>query len=195
MESVTAVLEELGDLKLYRIPDPVSVAARSQKQIALLRHAGIPIDIVYRRALQYEPVRGGAQRFILTRNRPEAHLGVPLPGGAVDIFETRGDRRILVGRGELGDRSVGEKVEIETGESTDVQVEILSVSHSRTETVNRMIVTNARPYPVRFESAPVYGTQIDAPAADYRERDGERVWAITIPSNGRREMTYRFPTR
>ena len=29
--------EELGDLKLYRIPEPVTVAAHAQKQVALLR--------------------------------------------------------------------------------------------------------------------------------------------------------------
>ena len=40
--------EELGDLKLYRIPEPVTVAARSQKQVALLRRAGVQVRTLYR---------------------------------------------------------------------------------------------------------------------------------------------------
>ena len=40
--------EELGDLKLYRIPEPVTVAARSQKQVALLQRPGVQVRTLYR---------------------------------------------------------------------------------------------------------------------------------------------------
>ena len=45
---MVAQQEELGDLKLYRIPEPVTVAARSQKQVALLHRAGVQVRTVYR---------------------------------------------------------------------------------------------------------------------------------------------------
>ena len=40
---MSASQEELGDLKLYRIPEPVTVAAHSQKQVAFLERAGVPV--------------------------------------------------------------------------------------------------------------------------------------------------------
>ena len=61
---MVAQQEELGDLKLYRIPEPVTVAARSQKQVALLQRAGVRVSLVYRQRLfpTDSAVAGPAQR-------------------------------------------------------------------------------------------------------------------------------------
>ncbi|HZG45269.1 MAG TPA: hypothetical protein VEZ41_03245, partial [Allosphingosinicella sp.] len=47
-EVMVAVQEELGDLKLYRIPEPVTVAANSQKQVALLVQPSVRVQSVFR---------------------------------------------------------------------------------------------------------------------------------------------------
>ena len=39
--AMKAELEALGDVKLYRIPEPVTVAANSQKQVALIEKLGL----------------------------------------------------------------------------------------------------------------------------------------------------------
>ena len=55
--------EELGDLKLYRIPEPVTVAANSQKQVALLQRPDVQVELVYRQRLDpTDPTRAGAGR-------------------------------------------------------------------------------------------------------------------------------------
>ena len=40
--------EELGDLKLYRIPEPVTVASMSQKQVAFLEKSAVPFEKIHR---------------------------------------------------------------------------------------------------------------------------------------------------
>lgn len=45
---VMARQEQLGDVKLYRIPEPVTVAANSQKQVALLERPAVRVSTVYR---------------------------------------------------------------------------------------------------------------------------------------------------
>jgi hypothetical protein len=45
--AVTAVAENLGDLKLYRVPVPVTVTARSQKQVAFMNKTGIRGQLVH----------------------------------------------------------------------------------------------------------------------------------------------------
>jgi len=69
--SARASQETLGDVKLYRIPEPVTVNANSQKQVAFLEQPGVRVDIVYRQRLDPddddEPEH--ASRFLVTRNR------------------------------------------------------------------------------------------------------------------------------
>ncbi|HST36012.1 MAG TPA: hypothetical protein VLK25_05220, partial [Allosphingosinicella sp.] len=109
--------EELGDLKLYRIPEPVTVAARSQKQVAFLVQPGVLIRFAYRHRLDADAV-GQVEpplRLLRTRNRREDGLGLPLPAGTVQLFAEGAGRPILLGEGALGDYAVNEDVEIELG--------------------------------------------------------------------------------
>src|SRR3546814_6688158 len=46
--AVVASQEDLGDLKLYRVPIPVTVAANGQKQVALLVKDRVPFRTIYR---------------------------------------------------------------------------------------------------------------------------------------------------
>ena len=100
--------EALGDVKLFRIPEPVTVAAHSIKQVAFLERADVPVRIVYRHGFS-EPEIGSwaSARMLLARNTVEQGLGVALPAGQVQLF-TPGDRPILVGRGQYR-RSCGRR--------------------------------------------------------------------------------------
>ena len=96
--AMKAELEALGDVKLYRIPEPVTVAAKSQKQVALIEQPGVKVDLVYRQQL---PAGGDheatARRTLVTRNRTEEGLGLPLPSGGLALFATRDGRPLLIG--------------------------------------------------------------------------------------------------
>src|SRR3546814_4019542 len=75
--AIMAEQEALGDLKLYRIPEPVTVAANSQRQVALLERSDVPIVIVYRQDVGSEG-REGATPVVTARNSERGGLGLPL---------------------------------------------------------------------------------------------------------------------
>ena len=72
--------EQLGDLKLYRVPDRTSVTSRQLKQVRLLDRSSVPFEIVYHAELwannnvDSEP----AEKLLRTRNDTAHHLGLPL---------------------------------------------------------------------------------------------------------------------
>jgi hypothetical protein len=125
--------EQLGDLKLYRIPEPTTVASRQSKQVRLLDRTAIPVTTVYGADLSAgDPVVSSvstsipASRLLRATNDTPNHLGLPLPSGRVAVFTIRhADRlhdRLLVCETGLRDLAVDEDVEIDMGSSPDVVV-------------------------------------------------------------------------
>lgn len=194
-EEFMAKQEELGDLKLYRIPEPVTVAAKSQKQVALLRRTRIPVELAYRGWVS-GPGTYGLSPTLVTRNRESERLGLPLPAGRVDFYETHSGRRVLVGRGELDDVAIGEPVELETGISSDVLSTVVKERDGGEWDHWRVTVTNAKPYSVTAEieisdlgteGARGIGTRLS-------ERDGRALWRVRVPANASRSLRYRWQT-
>jgi hypothetical protein len=191
-----AVQENLGDLKLYRIPEPVTVAARSQKQVAFLEQPGVRVSIVYRQ--HRDPDDTGepepAERFLITRNRREEGLGLPLPAGGVQLFTERQGRPILLGEGSLGDRAIGEDVEIDVGEAAGVRAAIDYDDESDEDDRYVLTATNDQAAPVRYEMEflPDEGDEVRARGARLGRRNGRPLWVVTIPANGRATLRYRL---
>lgn len=189
--AMEAKQEQLGDLKLYRIPEPVTVAANSQKQVALLQRQGIEVSLVYRHdAYGSEGVlTGQAQRVLVTRNRESEGLGLPLPAGQVRLF-AQGPRPILLGEGSLDDKAVGEKIEIAVGASPSVRVEQALTERRGDRSRYRLILSNANPRPVRTEVR-IRGEEAKAESGGRLERrDGLPTWSATVPANGTATLVY-----
>jgi hypothetical protein len=117
-----------------------------------------------------------------------------LPAGRVQLFRDEGGRSLLVGEGDVGDRAVGEEVEIDVGEAPGVISRIDAVSGRRLEYL--LTVTNDQSYPVRFEAV------FRVPAANIRLRDaalgrrnGLPAWLATVPPNGSATLRYRLLPR
>ncbi|HQS70765.1 hypothetical protein [Novosphingobium sp.] len=188
---VTVQQEGLGDLKLYRVPVPVTVAANAQKQVALAQKTGVKMQALYR-AEMWEDSVGEVRQMLRTRNRKEEGLGLPLPGGPVAVFEPMGSAMLLAGEGGLEDRAVGEDVEILLSDSTQVTAAVEELERKGRARTARLTATNARPVPVSFEAriASSPGTQIRAKGAKLTRKDGRDTWAVTIPANGTATLTY-----
>lgn len=184
--------EDLGDIKLYRIPEPVTVAANSQKQVALIEKPGIRVGVVYRQRLpagaDYESL---ATRTIVTRNRTAEGLGVPLPAGGLVLFADRGGRPMLIGEGSISDNAVGEDVEIELGEAPGVRVVQRLLDDRKGDKRVELEVTNDSPAPIRYEAEFMAdGVRLKADRK-LGKRDGRPLWAVTIPANGSATLRYR----
>ena len=112
--------EALGDLKLYRIPEPVTVAAHSQKQVALLAAAAVQVRTVYRQ--RHGGGRPLSRRcrpngFLITRNRARGRARPAVAGRPADRCSAQASgRRCLLGQATIADRAVGEDVEIDFGD-------------------------------------------------------------------------------
>jgi hypothetical protein len=107
---LTAERERLGDLQLYRIPEPVTVAANAQKQVGLLDQPAVRVQPVYRFVMEAAQASGEAngQLFLRSLNRESEGLGLPLHTGNLVLFREGADRPLLVGEGNVRDTAVGE---------------------------------------------------------------------------------------
>jgi hypothetical protein len=191
---VMAQQEALGDLKLYRIPIPVTVAAQSQKQVALLAQRAVKVETVYRsRVLPWQP--GAPEpvvRVIRTKNVPERGLGLPLPSGGVLVMRDGEARPILYGRGSLEDKAMGEEVEIDIGGATAVtaSAKTLSLPDAYATDVE-LTVTNARNVPAAFELAFPDASAGFTSETPLGRKNGAPLWVVTVPANGRATLRYR----
>lgn len=191
---VTVQQEGLGDLKLYRVPVPVTVAANAQKQVAMVQRSGVKMEALYRAEI-WEGSVGEVRQLLRTRNRREDGLGLPLPGGPVAVFEPFGDALVLSGEGSLPDRAVGEDVEIKLSEASQVIVTSEEIaSDGRSQTI-RLTVRNARPVAVKFEARIAVGSaaKITAvPPQRLTRKDGRYLMTTEIQPNSITLLTYRM---
>ncbi|MGY2733955.1 hypothetical protein ACVWYO_001629 [Sphingomonas sp. UYP23] len=190
--------EDLGDLKLYRVPDRTTVAALAQKQVALLDRHAVPVDIIYVAAIDESGAAGPPQLTLRARNRREAGLGVPLPAGRVALFQPRGPAALLIGEGAVDDKAVGEQVEVKLAAATQVTLETTTPDSG----ANRgaawegvaLTVRNANPHPVRFEAQfdPQIAPRVSKSTSILTRTDGKLVWAVDLPANSTRTLGYRL---
>ena len=181
--------EELGDFKLYRIADPVTVASKAQKQVGLLSKDSVPVAILYASGV-YQGEVDDPIMVIRAKNRREAGLGLPLPAGQAAVFEATGGRPILVGESSTDDKAVGEDVEFKLGTSPSVSADADEVIRKGRRTGYRLTVTNANPWPIAYEAkfAPVDGRF--TASAKLGKRDGKALWAVSVPANGTATLDY-----
>ena len=189
--------EELGDLKFYRVPQPVTVASNSQKQVALLDRGSVKVESFYRASIHpsaedqmFRPIR-----ILKTRNRKEEGLGLPLPAGGVVLFGAGRARPVLIGEGSIDDRAVGEDVEIRLSEVTGVIARVRRTANQGKVADYDLTVSNDQPRPVRFEAE--FGTSEQevfepSPRSRLGRRNGRPLWSVTVPANGTATLRYRL---
>lgn len=190
------VQEDLGDLKAYRVPQPTTVAAKSQKQVALLSKDAVPVSIVYLSEISFS---GAPQPRIVLRaiNKTDKGLGLPLPAGPVALFERQanGDgrtRELLIGESSTADKAIGEEVEIKFGGASNVTLEHRALEPDGRKRPFELTVRNANPFPIRFEGDfdidPALMGRLSQRLA---RKNGRNLWAVTVPANGSSVLRYR----
>lgn len=196
--SKVARQEDLGDLKLYRVPMRVDVNAKGQKQVALLERRRVPFRIVYRTdvwpASNMETSRG-IGRILRLENREKTGLGLPLPAGGVALFEPVGEQPLLLANGRMRDHAIGEEVEIEAGESAQVRIRQIALAPGEASggkpRAYRLDLANAldRPVAVEVRIARMDGRPLKADRK-LASKDGMDLWAVTVPANGTATLGY-----
>jgi len=172
--------EDLGDLKLYRVPEPVTVAPRAQKQVMLIAQPKVRFDKIYRFAFpSWQTLRDQPAAIMLrTDNVADSGLGIPLPAGTTALYQVRDGLPMLVGLGTLRDTAKGEKARFTAGESNQV-----IATHERIDQQRRRVsLSNANPFPVTVEVALGYPGEsaFTSPSAPLERVDGVQTWRVTL---------------
>ncbi len=208
--------EQLGDLKLYRVPDRTTVASRQSKQVRLIDRASIPVNTVYAAEVgEVSAASVPARRLLRTKNTTANHLGLPLPSGSIALFGSHQGESLLEHQSDMRDIAVGEEVEIEAGLTADVQVTVTgeqtrvdseqadlvplvagwSLRSVKVHDVRRVEISNACAAAIQFElklALPEGGRVLraDHPLGS---KNGKPVFRLQVPAN--QTVTVRFQTQ
>lgn len=188
--AITAKAENLGDLKLYRVPLPVTVAARSQKQVAFMIKDRVQGEVIYRSTVDQEPQ--DPQMLFRFRNREADGMGDPLPAGKVVFYQVGSYGRTLVGEATTADKAVDEDVDLVFGDAEDLTVE----TETPPDDDDKRLVTirNASPFQIIYEAEFPARNDLGYGALpkDLARKPGKRVWRTKIAPHGTAVLTYRI---
>ena len=208
--------EQLGDLKLYRVPERTSVNSRQIKQVRLIDRQDIPVKALYGAELSAGTESGSIplRRFVRTRNDSSHHLGVPLPSGHMASFQALDQTDLLLAEKPVRDTTLNEEVEFELGESADVRLSATTENRARVDlpdepellvlpgiwlkrfanlgAVGHIDLTNAKDVPVAVEIALSLDDDERLVKATVvpRYRNGRPTFTVTVPANGTAAIRY-----
>jgi hypothetical protein len=191
--------ENLGDLKLYRVPARVTVAAQSLKQVAFLDKREVEGRLLYE--MQCWPWNNSdqasaASMLLATTNDKRHGLGAALPMGGVTVFEPSAFGDQLVAEERIRDYAEGQDVELALGASSQVfglcerPGNINPADQPARWTPMRITLSNANPKPVTMRLKLGAPSEWQLRGLRTRLKDGDAVVEITVPGNGRREVTW-----
>jgi len=193
--AVIAVEEAVGDLKLYRVPERVTVSAKGLKQVAFLDRDGVEGRLLYTTRCTPDDDSEEAvptAMLLATVNDRKHGLGMALPMGGITLFEPGAAGDVLIGENRLRDHAEGQDVEIALGESSQVFAQCTAPEvRERERWSPRVMLTNA-------SRAPATVRVVLSRSADWRftglrgtsVKDGEVIVETTVPGNGRRELAW-----
>lgn len=183
--------EDLADLKLYRVPERVTVAPRAQKQVALLVRGNVPFERRYRRAvLPWQILAGAPTAVVLVlRNDSDGGLGLPLPQGTTALYAQGDTGRQLLGLGTMTDQAEGETFRLSAGTSTQVR----ATQTRLTQREMLLTITNANPFPVAVE-IPIgsAGQRIIAQGENLAQTDGIATWSRSLAAGQEAQLRYSY---
>ena len=205
--------EDLGDLKLYRVPRPATIASKGMKQIAFLSKEAVRTRWVYQARCEpndnFDDIEDvfdmeETQIKLVTENKEEFGLGASLPMGNLTVYENTKAGPQLVSELELRDYPYGQDVELELGESAQVYAECAHIEEQDPEERGRrwsnmrVLLSNANDAPamVRLNLGYPGDWEFRFPGREPELKDGELVIEVEVPANGTYDQVFRVrPTK
>lgn len=181
---MVAQQEQLGDLKLYRVPERVTVAAQSSKQIALMAKD----KVMFERLYVFDLMNGQARIALDMVNSAKKGLGLPLPSGAFNASHEVAGEWLFGGGDTLRDIAVDEEFRVTPGVSTLVQGKLTNREWQRDRELWTFKVSNAHDTAV-----PIEVLMPGRPAKEMEGvalRNGRWSWRMTVPAHETLDLTY-----
>jgi len=201
-KDMMATEEALGDLKLYRVPEQITVAAKSMKQVAFLDRKGVKGELQYRTACS--PWNGtataatGLRILLRTKNDKKHNLGVALPNGGITLFEPSSHGDLLVGEPSLRDYAEGQDVDLEIGQNPsafgqcvkDTALEYNAQGYPWIAMHTTIRNANRHPINVRVELGPSTYWAVRGAGKGLAVRDGQWTIEQVVPANGSAKIAW-----
>ncbi|ALL14078.1 DUF4139 domain-containing protein [Caulobacter henricii] len=194
---------DLGDYKLYTLPEPVTVAARQTKQVAFLDQKAVAFEKLYMVMVDpwsdYAAGEAPAATVLLRlENKAAKGLGKALPAGALAVMESAGGQPAFAGEQVLRDVPVGQPFDLAIGRAMDVSIQPRLVSETRSakHRVRRTYevdLANAKSGPITIELRhPPYqpGFRVIREPRRHDIRDGAIAWRFDLSPNSRETVRY-----
>lgn len=198
--AVVAAEEQLGDLKLYRMPEPVTVAGKSVKQVAFADKDRVKAELFHVARCSPHDGRNEPQalrRLLVTKNDKAHGLGLALPMGAISLFEPQAQEELLLDEGQMRDYAVGEDIELPLGEGTTVFAQCRPDAEPDDDARPRprqmkVTLSNANDHVVKVRLHLGYGGDwtIQRGPKGMRLKDGEWIADLTLPANRSRTLKW-----
>lgn len=180
--------EDLGDLKLYRVPEAVTVTPNAQKQVALLVRAHVAFEKTYQIVLQpWQEDQVPASIMLRIHDAGQKGLGIPLPSGTTALYQVRKGERLLLGLGTIGDMAKGERTRLAAG----ISHQVIATQHIESER-RHVTLSNANPFPVSVEVAigPTGAPDYAKTSSRLERIDGVQTWRATLAAHAIAELAY-----
>jgi len=195
--------EALGDLKLYRVPEHVTVASQSLKQVAFLDQPRVDGALFHRGACGPENDDGSNDQplsvalWLRTRNDTAHGLGMALPSGKVAVFEPTSAGEMLLGEQAIRDYAAGQKVELALADSSNVYLACGRVAESVDLSDGRWhgfhaLVTNANGHAITLEVSLGDSARwsVRKLSGKHSLEDGRHIMTIIVPANSSRALRW-----
>jgi hypothetical protein len=192
---------DLGDYKLYTLPEPTTVASRQTKQVMFLDQKAVPFERLYAYRFdwdEYDEEEKPAPTVVLRlRNEKAAGLGKPLPSGGVAVLEpSAAGAPVLAGQWRVKDTPVGLPVELELGRAMDVSVEVSVVedSSSLNKSIGEIEVTfsNDKPIPITIEYRQAQPYIVSRASRRPGRKNGDAIWRLKLDPGESQTLRYRL---
>jgi len=203
----TAALSELGDYKLYTLPEPTTLGPQQTKQVRMLEGDNIRIERIYTYTLDTEDTQRSeqpdpAKTTIRFKNNKTEGAGISLPMGVFSVFDfDNKSRAIYSGDHWNKDTPEGIPVELEIGNSLNVWIVKHVGMEERlkswgTNYLSKKIdlqITNDKAIPVSVEiklpADGFMGLRITDESERHISENGNLVWKIELKPGANKTLT------
>ena len=214
-ESAPAFAEEgLFEYHLYTLDRTTTLANSQTKQIALLSAAAVPVrkelllvgaEYYYAGAYADLGQKIKVSAFVEFANKPESHLGMPLPAGVVRVYKRDSDGRAqFVGEDRIEHTPKHETVRLKLGEAFDVTGDKKQTDFKRLpgssrdrylfESEYQITLKNAKTESVTVtvrEPIPGDWKMMQESHGHQKVAAGTAQWQVAVPAEGASVLRYR----
>jgi hypothetical protein len=196
---------DLGDYKLYELPEPTRVAANQIKQVQFLDKQNVPFQRIYRYEIDaWDMIQGQkpdnprkTASILRLKNDKASNLGLPLPEGRVAIYKIADGDPMFAGGDRAKDVPAGMPWDIEQGQTAEISAMPRVIADKRLSKTRRQVtieveLMNNSAKAVDAETAwlPRGGFRLVSESKGHKLREGFYVWSYALRAGGSAKFTY-----